>query len=174
MVTIRVAQPDDATAIARVHIDSWRTAYHGLVPDAYLAELSYDESEGTWLRMLRDGAPCRLFVAETDDAIVGFALGGPVRSRDPVDPAYQGELWGIYIDEQYRRKGIGRALVRAVVEWLSQSGIRSMVVWCLKDAAARHFYEAIGGQPLRLTRIDIGGATLDYACYGWLDIRGLR
>jgi len=113
VVTIRAANPKVAAAIARVHIDNWRTAYRGLVPDAYLAELSYDESEGTWRRILGEADGKRLFVAETDNAgVIGFALGGPARARDPVDPAYKGELWGIHILEGYRRQGIGRALVR--------------------------------------------------------------
>jgi len=40
---IREATIDDATAIARVHIDAWRTTYATIVPNAHLAALSYDE-----------------------------------------------------------------------------------------------------------------------------------
>ena len=57
-----------------------------------------------------------LFVADVDAAgVVAFASRGPGRSRDPVDPAYQGELWGMHILEEYRRRGLGRALAREVV-----------------------------------------------------------
>ena len=38
-VTIRRATVDDADAIATVHIASWRGAYAGIVPDAFLASL---------------------------------------------------------------------------------------------------------------------------------------
>ena len=42
---IRVAKASDAAAIARVHIDSWRTTYVGIVPqdylDAYSAEIGH-------------------------------------------------------------------------------------------------------------------------------------
>jgi hypothetical protein len=38
---IRPATPADSSAIARVHIDCWRTTYAGLVPAEYLARLSY-------------------------------------------------------------------------------------------------------------------------------------
>ncbi len=173
MVTIRVADPKDAAAIARVHIASWRTAYRGLVPDEYLAELCYDESEGTWRRILGDDGT-RLFVAEVDNAgVVGFALGGPGRAREPVAPVYTGELWGIHILEAFRRRGIGRELVGEVARWLASQGMRSMFVWFLNDAPARRFYEALGGRPLRTTHIEIGGAILDYTAYGWLDISAL-
>ena len=174
MVRIRAADLTDAAAIARVHVDSWRTAYCGLVPDSYLARLSYEESEATWCRILGEGAGKCLFVAEADNGgVVGFALGGPGRARDPVDPTYQGELWGIQILEAHRRQGIGRALVREVVRWLAARGMHSMFVWFLQDAAARHFYEALGGQPLRVIRIEIGGTGLDYAACGWLDTGSL-
>jgi len=169
-VTIRAADQKDATAIARVHIDSWRTAYRGLVPDAYLAQISYEESEGTWRRILCEGDDKRLLVAEMDDVgVVGFALGGRGRTGDPVDPAYEGELWGIHILAEHRRQGIGRMLVREVARWLATQGMHSMFVWFLHDAAAPHFYRALGGQHLRTTKIEIGGAVLDYTAYGWLD-----
>ena len=32
---------DDAAGIARVHVDTWRTAYRGLIPDDVLAGFSY-------------------------------------------------------------------------------------------------------------------------------------
>ena len=35
---IRQATPEDARAIAAVHVDSWRTTYRGLLRDAYLQE----------------------------------------------------------------------------------------------------------------------------------------
>jgi hypothetical protein len=38
---IREAQIDDAVALAGIHVDSWRTTYAGIVPDDYLASLSY-------------------------------------------------------------------------------------------------------------------------------------
>ena len=170
MVTIRAADARDAAAIARVHIDSWRTAYRGLVPNRYLSELSYDESERTWHRILAVVSESRLVVAHVDGAgVVGFALGGPGRARDPVDPAYTGELWGIHILEAYQRRGIGRALVRAVARWLATQGMHSMFVWFLQDAPARHFYEVLGGRRLQTKQIEIGGAVLAYTAYGWLD-----
>ncbi|MEE8391259.1 MAG: hypothetical protein V3S14_10765 [Anaerolineae bacterium] len=36
---------DDAPALARVHVDSWRTAYRELVPESYLQGFSYQWRE---------------------------------------------------------------------------------------------------------------------------------
>ena len=39
---IREATLDDVPGIARVHVDTWRTTYPGIVPAEHLAGLSYE------------------------------------------------------------------------------------------------------------------------------------
>lgn len=41
----RKAALEDAPGIANVHVDSWRSTYKGIVPDTYLASLSYENQE---------------------------------------------------------------------------------------------------------------------------------
>jgi hypothetical protein len=58
MPLIRPAQMDDAFAMARVHVDTWRTSYVGIVPDEHLAGLSYERCQANWIEHLsrrRDG-----------------------------------------------------------------------------------------------------------------------
>lgn len=40
MMHIRKAAVEDAAAIAKVHVDSWRTTYKGIMPSDYLNSLS--------------------------------------------------------------------------------------------------------------------------------------
>jgi hypothetical protein len=47
--------------------------------------------------------------------------------------------------------------------------MRSLLVWVLADNPSRRFYEALGGQTVRVQPITIGGVTLDGVGYGWLD-----
>jgi GNAT superfamily N-acetyltransferase len=175
MFKIREACSADAPAIARVHVDSWRTTYRGIVPDDYLAKLSCERRTSICMQILSD-PNCREFhfVAEGEcGQIVGIASGGPERTGDP---DYVGELYGIYLLVEHQRKGIGRQLVRAVVDRLAQAGLRSMLVWVLTDNASRGFYEALGGQLLRYGQIEIGGVVFEKVAYGWRDtlmIRGM-
>lgn len=167
---IREASVSDAGGIARVHVDTWRTAYAGIVPAGLLAQLSCERSEGRWRENL-SGAGTFGYVAEDDDGrIVGFAFAGPERDGDPV---YQGELYAIYILEDYQRRGIGRQLVRAVVGRLVERGLYSMLIWVLAENPARGFYEALGGQPVRQKHLERGGKELLEIAYGWEDIRPL-
>ena len=169
---IRQARIEDAAAIAKVHVDAWRTTYRGIVPADYLAGLSYEERENEW----RNGLTVPEFgefthVAEDDrHEIVGFATGGPERSGKL---KYPGELHAIYLAAGHRRRGIGRRLVRSVPEQLVQRKYDSMMVWVLADNPSRAFYESLGGEKFFETEVEIGGSRMMELAYGWKDIRQL-
>jgi L-amino acid N-acyltransferase YncA len=164
---IREATTADATAIAEVHIVSWRTTYHGIVPDAHLASLSVEERAGRWSKILtgQDGTFTYVAVDENGQ-IVGFASGGPLREGDP---AYAGELYAIYLLPDAKSKGYGRRLASMVAQRLAREGMPSMLVWVLAENYARGFYERLGGALIGEQPITIGGAELREVAYGWPD-----
>jgi len=172
MITIRAASPADAPGIARVHVDSWRTTYAGIVSAEFLANLSYEKSEARNRAFMTEPGVNRHFFVAGDESgrIVGFATGGPVRGDMP---GFDGELYGIYLLKEYQRQGIGGRLVRALADALAGDGFRSMLVWVLADNPARGFYEALGGRFVRQQTITIGGQELAEVAYGWEDIRSL-
>jgi ribosomal protein S18 acetylase RimI-like enzyme len=172
-VRIREAVPADARAITRVHIDTWRTAYAGIVPAEHLAGLSYERREAVWVQILSRDEPAQSnFVAETGSGeIVGFAGGGPEREGDRV---YRAELYAIYLLREHQRRGTGRRLARAVARGLLAAGFDSMLLWVLEDNhPARRFYESLGGEQVGRKTIEIGGSGLVEVSYGWRDITGL-
>ncbi|WP_274651022.1 GNAT family N-acetyltransferase [Paenibacillus humicola] len=117
--TIREANAIDAPAVARVHVDCWRSTYKDLIPADFLQGLSYRSREERWRRRL-EHPPDRstLFVAEDHAGrILGFADGGPERSGDP---EYDGELYAIYLLPEHQRKGIGRRLFRSAAAYLAE------------------------------------------------------
>ena len=172
-VAVREARYADAPGLARVHVESWRTTYQGIVPADYLASLSYERRQQMWERVLSNpDANEFVYVAEGESGqIVGFASGGPERTQDPV---YRGELYAIYLLDTHQRQGIGRRLTQLVAERLAQAGIHSMLLWVLADNPSCHFYEALGGQQVHDQPIEIGGATLNEIAYGWTDTAALR
>ena len=91
---IRAATEDDAPAIGRVQVETWRAAYRGIVADATLAGLSATERAREWRDLLADRNGARfIFVAhDATDALGGFATAGPERSGDP---NYRGELYEV-------------------------------------------------------------------------------
>ncbi|MBE3557791.1 MAG: GNAT family N-acetyltransferase [Ktedonobacteraceae bacterium] len=169
---IRPARVEDAPGITRVHIETWRTTYRGIIPADFLANLPYEQWLVRRVQMLSKPAENTFtYVAEDDDShIVGYIMGGPEREHDP---QYRGELYAIYLLQQYQRRGLGRRLVLALAESLVRAHLYSMLVWVLADNSARLFYQSLGGQYLRSKPIEIGGASLLEEAYGWSDIRSL-
>ena len=169
---IREANAQDAEAIARVHVDSWRETYVGIVPDDYLTNLDHEQRERVWLAILSDNCVKEfVYVAESDTGkIIGFASGGPAPREDS---SYTCELNAIYVLEAFQRKGIGRQLTQAIARRLVQDGFHSMLVWVLADNRSKKFYSALGGRLLYEREIDIGGVKLVEEAYGWPDIQQL-
>ncbi len=169
---IRLARIDDADGLARVHVDSWRVAYKGIVPDEHLASLSYEKRATRWHESLsKSESTTFLFVAQDDDGrVMGFAAGGVGRDGDP---NYTGELYAIYLHPDYWRRGIGRQLAQTVARRLIEMDLTSMLVWVLANNPSRKFYEALGGKYLYERPIEIGGASLNEVAYGWPDIHAL-
>ncbi len=172
-IRIRETKRADAASIAKVQMDTWRTTYAGIVPDEYLNSLSYRNGELWWADVLTTNRPsASLFVAEAKGGeIVGFSGGGPEREGNQT---YEGELYTIYILEEYQRRGVGRRLVSAVARSLLTVGARSMLLWVLKDNhPSRRFYEALGGEKVGQKAISIGGSNLLEVAYGWKNIVSL-
>ncbi len=167
---IRAASEADSKGLAKVHVDSWKTTYRGLVPDSYLDGLTYDRSAERWQRNFTNYPDNHVFAAENDSGIiVGFASGG--RNRD-VDVLFDAELYAIYILEEEQQRGLGRALTKAFAKAIVETnGYESMVVWVLAgNTRARRFYEKMGGTLVSGKQITIGGVSLDEVAYGWPDV----
>ncbi len=173
-IRIRAATPADAAPIARVHVDTWRATYVGIVSAEHLAGLSYPDMESRWEKILTTDQPATSnFVAETDvGKVVGFASGGPEREGNQT---YRGEIYAIYVLKEHQGKGIGRRLVSALAERFLANGLGSMLAWVLTDNhPACRFYESLGGEQVGRKKSTIGGTNLEEVAYGWRDIASLR
>jgi ribosomal protein S18 acetylase RimI-like enzyme len=170
----RKARLDDAVAIARVQVDTWQTTYGDILPEDYLAQLSYQKREERWRQMLARAVEDNHFIYVVENEvgeIIAFADGGKERSGNEV---YQGELYAIYILEAYQRQGIGRSLFHTIINKFVELGFRSILVWVLADNSAYKFYEALGGQKVDTKPIEIGGSSLTEIAYGWTDLGVFR
>jgi ribosomal protein S18 acetylase RimI-like enzyme len=173
-VRIRAAGVADAPAIGRISVETWRAAYAGIVPAAYLAGLSSAACAAEWHDILVTpaGAHFVLVAGHAQQDPIAFAGAGPERSGDP---RYRGELYAIYVLPSHQGRGVGRALVRAAADRLAAAGLDSLLVWVLdQNAPARAFYERLGGSVVRRQPIEIGGAGLTEVAYGWPTLQALR
>jgi len=140
---VRTATAADAASIAQIHVETWRVAYRGQIPDAVLNGLDVGRRTVLWQERLaqRRGA---VFVAEDGDSIKGFCDLVPSRDKD-ADARTVAEIGGIYILPQHWRKGTGRALCNRALATARQQDYTAVTLWVLaSNDGARRFYEAMG------------------------------
>jgi GNAT superfamily N-acetyltransferase len=170
---IRDATLTDAPTIARIHVESWRATYRGLMPDDLLAGLSYEDRGRQWAHAVAasgEGRGCVVVADVAGVGIVGFASGGPCRGDWP----YGGELFAIYLAAAHQGRGLGRALFLAVAGRLAAQGHESLLLWVLAtNTLGCGFYATMGGVPVGEKTEELAGTTLREVAYGWPNIASL-
>jgi GNAT superfamily N-acetyltransferase len=158
MVELRDATPDDAHAIATVHVASWQVAYRGLLPDDLLDGLSVTDRARRWADGLSTPAPrSRTVLAVDGTAVLGFAATGPARDAD--DSA-AGELYAVYLDPATWGRGHGRRVHDGALDNLRADGFAHACLWLLDgNARAAAFYHRQGWSETGETKVDrdLGG-----------------
>ena len=146
---LRPDEPDDAIAVARVHVRSWQAAYRTLMPDDYLDQLRPEDRAQKYNFKSLDSLQPWTIVAAEAGMIYGFVTTAP--AREP-DLSGYGELCALYVDPNRWGRGIGIALVSAARARLLELGFRDAVLWVLSgNVRAERFYR-IGGILLRRHR----------------------
>jgi GNAT superfamily N-acetyltransferase len=144
-VIIRPAAPEDALALARVHVRSWQLAYRGLIPDRYLDRLDPQERARRYTLGSPDPTAPATIVACAAAVICGFATTSPARDADS---AGDGELCALYVDPERWGQGVGATLVAAARAQLGRLGCRAAVLWLLAgNLRAERFYRRDGWVP---------------------------
>lgn len=139
---LRPAAPDDAIAVAHVHVRAWQVAYRGVMPEAYLSGLRPEDRAQRYDFASLDPARPRTLVAVEADTVLGFATVSPARDEDA---AGQGELCALYVEPDCWGRGIGRALTSAARRQLHDLGFRKAVLWVVAgNARAEQFYRTDG------------------------------
>jgi len=163
-ITFRKATVADSAAVARVHVQSWRECFKGIVPQSFLDEMSVQDRARAFRKRFPDDY-YRMFIAEsTKNNVIGFADCGKPRQ---IDRPYQAELYAIYLLRDFQRRGVGGKLFALGVESLVADGLNSMYVLTLEASPYKSFYEKMGGRVVDREAITIGGLKYTELVYGW-------
>jgi GNAT superfamily N-acetyltransferase len=161
---LRRATPQDAAAIATVHVAAWQIAYRGLLPDDVLDRLDTQRRAADWVPLLADVDQHHLVIA-SGDGVCGFVSCGPARDDD-LDRERTGEIYAIYVTPSRWRRGLGRRLCAAAIDTLESAGCQEITLWVFEGhSPARRFYEALGFQPDGATRVEVRGVPLTVVRY---------
>ncbi len=116
-VVVRLAVLDDAESIRRIYNYEVERTTHtfDLVPRTL-------EQQRAWLRE-RAGA-LGVLVAELDGRVVGFSSLSEYRPRAAYRTSVESS---VYVDEAVRGRGVGRRLMRELVELAQSRGFHTMI-----------------------------------------------
>lgn len=151
-IQVRAAVARDVPQIARLHVESWRATYRGLMPDAVLDDPGFiGRRERFWTAVLTDPgyAANRIAVAEEDGSLIGIAMAGPVTEPDV---QWTAQLYVLYCYAAVHGLGAGAALLDAVVEPLTTAGL-----WVADpNPRAQTFYRKHGFLPDGAHKVEDG------------------
>jgi len=102
MLQIREAKINDAEGIAKVHVDSWRTTYKGIIPEEFLTNLSYKQRNELWIKNIGRTDNFVIVAENKEGEIIGFA---DCWKRETNTVPNSSDLTSIYILKEYQ--GIG-------------------------------------------------------------------
>jgi ribosomal protein S18 acetylase RimI-like enzyme len=140
---LRQATAADVPVLARVHLDSWRPTYRGLVSESFLQTRTCERTEERWREFLANST-AKTYVVQSRNKTVGVVTLGGARDAD-VDAPRTGEIWGLYLSPEHWRKGIGRQVIAEAERILRSGGYGVVVLWVLEaNEPARRFYETMG------------------------------
>jgi GNAT superfamily N-acetyltransferase len=165
-LAVRRAVPEDAPAIGAVHVATWRSAYPGILPDSYLASLSIEREAAGYAASIRLGEGVFVATVGTPGRVIGFATARRARAGAPAD----GEIQTLYLLDDYREIGGGRALLATAGAYLSARGCKSAFLWVLRDNPTRFFYDHLGGKPTIESPLLWAGVALFQVAYVWQPI----
>lgn len=172
---VRAATPDDVQEIARIHRETWRTAYRSLLPDEVLGSLG--DTTQAWAEAVEEN---QVLVATEGAWLVGYCVSGRAPEDEvaradgtlPTDAATTA-LVSVLVEPRWGRRGHGGRLLATAAKTLRDKGNTRGIAWIPEaDRASTAFYAKAdwpadgtvrtldaGGRPLREIRVS-GGLTL--------------
>jgi ribosomal protein S18 acetylase RimI-like enzyme len=158
MVGIRAVRATDSARLRELRLRALTNA-----PQAFssTAEQEAELPESHWSELAQQseaGESAIVLVAIDGDRWVGMAAGRWFDRERGI-----AHLWGMWVDPEQRRLGIGERLVADVREWAASHGARFLRLGVIShSAAATPFYEGLGfvrtGEHRALARDETTGA----------------
>ena len=134
---IRKGQKEDSAQIARIKVKNYQSTYKGIFSENFLNSLNVEDEEKKYLENFdsRD-----ILVYEEDGKILGYIYYGKRKNNSTVLEDYDGEIYAIYVDVDFKRNGIGTKLLKQAMLSLIKK-YKKIILWCAEENVnAKEFY----------------------------------
>ncbi len=141
---IRIAEYSDFESIADLHVRSWKAHYQDILDSEYLDDEALSDRLVIWqTRLTNPPFNQHILLLEEEGELLGFicAFGNHDFDRGSI-------IESLHIDPDYRRRGLGKVLIREMAKWIEQyfpdNGVYLEVLE--QNRQAIDFYDHIGGE----------------------------
>lgn len=173
MIHIVEASIDDYPGIAKLHANSWKLHYRGILSDDFLDNKVETERMNVWQDRFSSPAPNqRVSIAKEEDGIVGFAC---LFLDD--DPIFGSLIDNLHVVASRQKSGIGKRLMKNCADIIQQEGtIKKMYLWVYdSNKNAQKAYENVGGKKVETVEKETEEGLKVLVCrYTWDDISGFN
>lgn len=146
---IQIAGLDDLSAIGRL----WESMVEELrreIPDLNIMADSKSYFEQFAGVGILAGSAC-VYMTVGENGPQGFVMGQIITPEPPFNPEPYGYIVALYVREEMRGKGGGKALVRSLGEWFARRGVRRMELHAYyQETKAVEFWSRMGFATLGL------------------------
>jgi ribosomal protein S18 acetylase RimI-like enzyme len=157
-MNVREADEGDIEGIRGVAHRSWERDYPGILSRETIVETVEEWYGPDRLAFDIGSNDAHVLVASGNDGVIGFAHA--------VGESGTGTLLRLYVDPEYRGRGVGTRLLEAACGALADAGctdVEAMVLEANKPGNA--FYRGFGFEPDRESETTIGGDAYDEVVY---------
>lgn len=138
---IRTATLQDVQVISKIHARTWKSAYHTMVPQLYLDNISDDDWCDFFDKGIKSGT-CNVLLAVVNEVVIGCLSYG--NARDELLSGW-GEIMTLYILEEHSSKGYGARLLNQALTYMASEGYTDIYLMVFKtNVPAIQFYERHG------------------------------
>lgn len=147
-IIIRKASIDDLKSVQKLNYKLFDLEYNNFDPVLNMEWTFSEKGEKYFKKLIENGT---VWVAEDNNKVIGY-LAGSVIGMPSCATKTLAELDNFYIDEEYRKKGIGKKLVEEFKKYCISQNIAEMKVTAsYKNINAREFYKNNGFDDFEIT-----------------------
>lgn len=167
-VIFREATVDDIPQVAKVHVESWRRSFPGVVPQEFLDSMSAEKREEAFRERFSDAAYKMLVAEDPVNGIVGFADFGTPRLEGVGN--FETQIYAFYFLKEFQGKGLGGALFRRCIKEITDRGFTNVCLDSLAVSPYRKFYDKMGGKVVGGDGHKLAGVHFATVIYGWSNL----
>lgn len=155
---------DECEIYLKINLQCWNESYKNIISSNFLNKINKEINQTIDIKKSKFNLSTKNeYLLIVNDKPVGMTSVGKSRI-DKYENC--GELYSIYILNEYKNKGYGKILFKHDIKILKKLGYKSMIIGCLKENnKANGFYQHMGGKIDFVRTINIGEQQLEENIY---------